>query len=154
MVFSTFVSESDDEKRTENSSGTESTITKSSNETSGEENNSDFELFASQLRKSGYGATEKQMKEQTRLVIEEWIQPRVKFVEDSILQHNGIIAKVMMKKLPQYGNIKIDSDTWKIHWSKLQKMIRLQISTFKSSKSQHLGRILIGKLRICISGIT
>ena len=132
----------------------ESTNTKSSNETSGEENNSDFELFASQLRKSGYGASEKQMKEQTRLVIEEWIQPRVKFAEDSILQYNGIIAKVMMKKLPQYNNIKVDSDTWKIHWSKLQKMIRLQISTFKSSKSQHLGRILIGKLRICITGIT
>ena len=132
----------------------ESRTTKSNNETSGEENNSDFELFASQLRKSGYGASEKQMKEQTRLVIEEWIQPRVKFVEDSILQHNGIIAKVMMKKLPQYNNIQVESDTWKIHWSKLQKMIRLQISTFKSSKSQHLGRILIGKLSICISGMT
>jgi len=111
ILFTTFVSESDDENKTENDSSTVSTNMKSNSDTSGEENNSDFELFASQLRKSEYDATEQQMKEQTRLVIEEWIQSRVKFVKNSILQHDGIIAKVMMKKLPQYNDIKIDSDT-------------------------------------------
>jgi len=128
---------------TESPSQTEKTNDK---EQTNKNNSKDIGNFVKALQKAGHGRNNDESLRHKKQMIETFLLPRVKFVDDSILTHNGLIAQVMKKKLPEYGDIRMEMDLWKFHWTGLSKLIRLQTSIYKLCKSQQIGKTLLGKL--------
>ena len=109
-------------------------------------NSKEIGNFVRALQKAGHGRNNDKSLRHKKQTIETFLLPRVKFVDDSILTHNGLIAQVMKKNLPEYEDTEMESDMWKFHWTGLSKLIRLQTSIYKSCKSQQIGKTLLGKL--------
>ena len=83
--------------------------------------------------------------EQTKEVIEKYVLPCVKFVDPPILDKTGIIAQVLKENLEPYKDLDINGETWEMHWQTLAKLVNCQCTSFKSSRSQHLGKGLLGE---------
>ena len=97
------------------------------------------------LQEVGCGSSKREVGKRTKEVIQKCILPFSKFIDYTNLPQNGLIAKALKNHLGAYKDIDIESQIWELHWENLQKMVKIQSQTFKSTKSQQMGKVLLCK---------
>ena len=100
------------------------------------------------LRNAGYVPKSDDIARKTKEAIDKYVIPFSKFVDQSNLPQDGIIAKVLKNQLKAFKSLDINGDSWEMYWANLSQMVKVQCRSFKSAKAQQIGRSVIGKKRI------
>ena len=78
--------------------------------------------------RTGYGHEFENIQEKTKRAMQDYIIPNAKFVSKTLSVHNGNVAKVMKKKIPQYAILDIEEKEWIEIWDGIQKQIKFMLS--------------------------
>jgi len=121
---------------------------KETNEQSSGIEESDVGDLMKNLRNAGYVPKSDDIARKTKEAIDKYVIPFSKFVDQSNLPQDGIIAKVLKNQLKAFKSLDINGDSWEMYWANLSQMVKVQCRSFKSAKTQQIGRSVIGKKRI------